>query len=160
MSVEDDTTSTESAWGRTVAEMRELATRLETEGLEVATVRAGNTAPVPPSAGASERFGLVHTVSGDDEAAVRAVLQDATVKEYTVHSRSVSSTAFVVTQLTAPAAGRALLIAGVVETDEAAELREAAHDREEMYTHVQLLDWTHLGSVRHDDPAAFFPEED
>jgi hypothetical protein len=27
----------------------------------------------------------------------------------------------------------------------------------ELHSHVQLLDWTHLGSFRHDDPAAFFP---
>lgn len=160
MSIEDGIPSTDSAWGRTVREMQELATRLEAEGLEVTVVRAGNTAPVPPEAGDSTRFGLVYTVPGENEAGVRAVLQDATVEEYTIHRRSLSSTIFIVTQFRAPAADRALLIAGVIEADETDELREAASERGEMYTHIQLLDWTHLGSVRHDDPTAFFPEED
>jgi len=160
MSTENTNAQSETAWSRTVLEMRELATELEAAGLEVTAIRAGNTAPVPPESGETERFGLVHTVSGENEAAVRAVLEEATVEEYAVHRRSLCSMTFTVTQLTAPTAGRALLIAGVIETDEATELREAASERGEMYTHVQLLDWTHLGSVRHDDPSAFFPEEE
>lgn len=33
----------------------------------------------------------------------------------------------------------------------------AVRNAGELHTHVQLLDWTHLGSFRHDDPAAFLP---
>ncbi|MFB6218708.1 MAG: hypothetical protein ABEH77_05945 [Halobacteriaceae archaeon] len=156
MSTDDDASGTASGWERTVSEMQTAAARLEEAGWTVETVRAGDTAPEPPEAGEADRFGLVHTVPGSAAAAVRSVLGDD-VEEYTLYRRTVGSTTFLVTELRAPGSRRALLVAGAVDRDDAAALREAASERGEMYTHLQLLDWTHLGSVRHDDPAAFFP---
>ncbi|MFC7081917.1 DUF7529 family protein [Halorussus caseinilyticus] len=37
-------------------------------------------------------------------------------------------------------------------------LVKTALEEDEMYTHVQKLDKTHLGSFRHDDVEKFFPE--
>jgi len=45
---------------------------------------------------------------------------------------------------------------GAFDASAAEALRTAARDAGAMYSLVQLLDWTHLGSFRHDDPDAFF----
>ncbi|MFB6296158.1 MAG: hypothetical protein ABEH66_04860 [Halobacteriales archaeon] len=158
MSAEENTPEDAGEWTQTVAEMRELAAEREAAGWTVETVRAGDTAPEPPELGESGRFGLVHTVPGSAEAGVRSVLQDGVVEEYAVHRRTAGSTRFLVTELRDPDAKRVLLVAGAVDLDDASDLAAAARERGTMYTHVQLLDWTHLGTVRHDDPAAFFPD--
>ncbi len=54
----------------------------------------------------------------------------------------------------------AILLAGTVDTTAADPLVEAAAERGELRTHVQLLDGTHLGSFEHDDPSLFFPSLD
>lgn len=144
------------AWRRTVTEMQSIASSLEVAGWETTTVRAGDTAPEPPELGDTGRFGLVFTVPGTEEQAIERVIADAEVEEYSVYRRVFDSTAFVVVELVAPDARRALLIAGAVDTDDAAELESAAIERGEMHTHIRLLDGTDLGSVRHDEPGPFF----
>lgn len=144
-------------WEQTLAEMDDLASERAADGWETVTVQAGDTAPEPPSAGESDRFGLVYTVPGGAADAVRSFVETASVDGYTVYRRSVGSTLFLVTELVDSAEAVALFVAGVVDTDVADDLVAAATAADEMYTHVQLLDWTHLGSFRHDDPAAFFP---
>lgn len=144
-------------WERTVGEMREIARQYREDGWEVVAVRAGDTAPESPEVGESERFGFVHTVPNAVASDVRSVL-DGDVDGSAIHRRSLGSTLFFVTEITDATTRRALLLAGAVDTGVAEELETAARERGELYTHVQLLDWTHLGTVRHDDPSAFFPE--
>lgn len=156
MSSERESAVDLDAWRRTVTEMQSIASSLEADGWETATIRAGNTAPEPPELGDTGRFGFVFTVPGTEEQAIERVIADADVEEYSVYRRVFDSTAFIVVELVAPDPRRALLIAGAVDTDDAAELESAAMERGEMYTHIRLLDGTELGSVRHDEPAAFF----
>ncbi|PSP87531.1 hypothetical protein BRC78_06495, partial [Halobacteriales archaeon QH_8_68_33] len=66
-------------------------------------------------------------------------------------------TLFLVTEVADTDAERAVYLAGAVDLGVAGDLRETAAEAGELHSHVQLLDWTHLGSFRHDDPAAFFP---
>jgi hypothetical protein len=44
----------------------------------------------------------------------------------------------------------AILLAGAVENGDVGAVRRAAEREGAMYSHVQLLDYTHLGSFRHD----------
>jgi len=67
---------------------------------------------------------------------------------------------FVVTVFLDPDSETAILIAGTYERHLSAELAQAASEADEMYTHVQTLDGTQLGSFRHDDPEKFFPGAD
>ena len=67
---------------------------------------------------------------------------------------------FVVTVLLDPDSETAILIAGTYERHLSTDLARAAADADEMYTHVQTLDGTQLGSFRHDDPEKFFPGAD
>lgn len=147
-----------SAWELTIAEMNELADELTAEGWEVVATRAGHVAPEPPDAGESDRFGLVFVVPGDDEAAFREAFETGEFTEYRVYRRRLGDQLFLVVQYADPDRELAILIAGGVDLAEADDLLAAVREREAMYTHVQLLDWTHLGSFRHDDYAAFFED--
>lgn len=152
----NETATTAGPWEQTLADMDDLASQRTADGWDTITVQAGDTAPEPPVAGESDRFGLVYTVPNGSADAVRAFWETGSVDGYTVYRQKAGSKLFLVTELTDSASQTVLFIAGVVELDVADELIAAAADAGEMYTHVQLLDWTHLGSVRHDDPSAFF----
>lgn len=156
-----DSTSAETgdagAWELTLSEMRDLATEREANGWVTVSIPAGNTAPEPPDAGQTDRFGLVYTVPGDIVDPFRNLYEGAEFDAYTVYRRQVGQTLFLVTEVADTDAERAVYIAGAVDLDVAGDLREAAREAGELYSHVQLLDWTHLGSFRHDDPAPFFP---
>lgn len=149
-------TETTSPWERTLTEMRALAAERRAEGWTAATVQAGDTTPEPPSAGESDRFGIVYTVPNDSVDPIRSFSDDGSVDEYTVYRRTAGSTLFVVTELADHDSRAVLFVAGAVDLDYADDLKTAAAAAGEMYTHLQLLDWTHLASFRHDDPSAFF----
>ena len=153
----DDGADDPGAWERTVTEMRELAADREADGWETVTVRAGDTAPEPPDAGESDRFGFVYTVPGSAADSFRAVYDAGEFDSYTVYRRRAGETLFLVTEVADTDAKRAVFLAGAVDLGVAGDLRETAVEAGELHSHVQLLDWTHLGSFRHDDPAAFFP---
>lgn len=143
-----------------MAELRQLESALEADGWDVTAIPAGHVAPEPPGAGETDRFGLVHVVPGDEADAFEAAFEAGTFAEYEVFRRQVGHRLFLLTKLTAPDERVAILLAGNVDTTQADALLEAATSRGEMFTHVQLLDGTHLGSFHHGDPALFFPSID
>lgn len=149
-----------SAWQRTLEELRQLEAALEEDGWQVVAVPAGHVAPVPPGAGETERFGLVHVVSGEEAPAFEEAYEAGTFAEYEVFRRRVGNRLFLVTKLTAPTERVVILLAGTVDTTQMSALVEAAASRGEVHTHAQLLDGTHLGSFSHDDPSLFFPSLD
>lgn len=146
----------ESAWARTIEEMNDLAERLAADGWDVVATPAGHVAPESPSSGDSDRFGFVFVVPGDEEDAFRDAFETGEFGEYQVFRRRVGNHLYLVVQFTDPDAEIAILLAGGVDMTEAQGMIDAARDRGEMYTHVQLLDWTHLGSFRHEDFETFF----
>lgn len=145
-------------WEQTIAEMRELAAEREADGWETVTVQAGHTAPEPPEAGDSDRFGLVYTAPGDVADEFREIYEDRSFDSYTVYRRQIGQTLFLVTEIADTDGRAAVFLAGGVDLAVADELIEAAREAGELRSHVQLLDWTHLGSFRHEDPSDFFPE--
>lgn len=136
-----------------------MTATLEADGWDVVTVRAGHVAPEPPSHGDTDRFGFVYVAQGSDEDALRAAFDAGGFETYEVFSRRSGSDLYAITRLTDPDRSLAVLLVGAIDLASATELASVAHDRGEMYSHVQLLDGTHLGSVRHDDPAHFLPED-
>ncbi|MFB6362292.1 MAG: hypothetical protein ABEH59_13350 [Halobacteriales archaeon] len=147
----------ENAWERTIAELNRLEADLEAAGQDVVAIPAGHIAPVPPEAGDTDRFGLVHVIPGEEADAFRDAFEAGEYVEYEVFRRQVGHRLFLLTKLGAPDAEFTILLAGSVATTYADGLREAAAEEGEIYTHVQLLDGTHLGSFRHDDPSLFLP---
>ena len=136
-----------------------MTAALEADGWDVVPVRAGHVAPEPPSHGDTDRFGFVYLAQGADEDALRAAFDAGDFPSYEVFSQRTGSDLYAITRLTDPDLALAVLLVGAVDLSHATALASVAHDRGEMYSHVQLLDGTHLGSVRHDDPANFLPED-
>ncbi len=151
----DATESEVDAWERTIDEMERLAAERETEGWETVTITAADTAPTPPEVG-DDRYGLIYTV-GDDVADDFRAVHEAGFDRYEVYRRELGDRLFLVTELLSGPSRTAVFVAGTVDRTLAEDLIAAAAARDEMYTHLQTLDWTRLGSVRHEDPADFFP---
>lgn len=148
-----------TAWEQTVNDMRELAAQRDAEGWKTVTVHAGETTPEPPSEGESTRFGVVYTVPDNAVREIDNIMNGTSMDEYTVYRRQVGKILFLVTEFADGDSEAALFVAGAVNLQFADQLFEAATERGEIYSHLQLLDWTHLASFHHDDPSAFIPEE-
>lgn len=163
-----------NAWGATIGEMRAMAEDLEAEGWSVTTVGADHTAPEPPDVGPEGRFGLSYVVPDNYAREVRATIAAAAgVDEdeldteepreldafgrYEVYRTESSGHAFQVTALYDDDTKTALLLAGTYELRHATSLMKAAVERDEMYTHIQTLDETPVGSFHHEDWELFFP---
>lgn len=148
-----------NGWARTLEAATEMAETLRADGWEVVPVRAAHVAPEPPGHGDTDRFGLVYVAQGEVAEAFEAAVADGEFDGYEVFNRREGSTLFTLTRVTDADRRLAVLLVGAMNLSHAGDLAAAARDRGEMYSHVQLLDGTHLGSFRHDDPAPFLPEE-
>lgn len=146
-----------NAWKQTLEDMTAIGEELESEGWETVTIAAGHTAPEHPDVGNTDRFGLSYVVPGNKAEAFTDAFEAGTFPQYKVYRQEVSGRVFMVTQLMDPDTKTAILIAGSFEIRHAPALVKTAIREEEMYTHVQKLDKTHLGSFRHDDYQRFFP---
>ena len=146
------------AWQRTIEDMRAMEEELEADGWNVVAIAAGHTAPTNPDAGASDRWGFVHVIPDNDADAFEEVVETGTFPKYRVFRNEMQGRIFIVTQLLDPESETAILLAGNFEMRHAPGLVKNALKEDEMYTHVQTLDKTHLGSFRHDDVTKFFPE--
>ena len=147
-----------SPWGRTIQEANAMAEALREDGWDVVVVRAGHTAPVAPDEGETDRWGLMYVAPDGVADALPAAVERADLANYEVFRREVGSDLFLVTRLTDPDERVAVLLVGAVDRTAASDLVAAARERGTLHSHVELLDGTHLLSVRHDDPSAFFPE--
>lgn len=150
--------SQKDAWKQTLDDMQAIAEELEADGWETTTIASGHTAPEPPDAGTTDRFGLVHVIPGNLEQEFADAFENGTFPQYKVYRNQVEGREFTVTQLMDPETKTAILIAGTFELRHASGLVKAAEREGEMYTHVQKLDKTHLGSFRHEDIELFFPD--
>ncbi|WP_135827331.1 DUF7529 family protein [Halorussus halobius] len=147
-----------NAWQRTLDDMQAMGADLEADGWDVVEVAAGHTAPTNPDAGASDRFGFVHVVPGNEADAISEAVETGAFPKYQVFRKEVGGRVFMVTQLLDPDTSTALLIAGNFEMRHAAGLVKNSFEEGVTYTHLQTLDKTHLGSFRHDDVGKFFPD--
>jgi len=146
-------------WSRTLSAATEMAETLRSDGWHVVTVRAAHVAPEPPAHGDSDRFGYVYLAQGAVADDVREAIEEGTIDGYELFTRREGSDLFTVTRVSDTDAKRTVLLVGTVDLTQAADLAAAARERGVMYSHVQLLDGTQLGTFRHDDPTHFFPED-
>lgn len=147
----------QSGWEQTVVDMRRMAADREDAGYETVTLAAGDTAPKPPSSGDSDEWGLSYIIPGNLVDDFTDVYARATFEETGVYQAESTGFAFVVTECLDHDENIALFVAGTYQLQFAAPLVRTAMDRDRMYTHIKKLDGTHLGTIEHDDPEAFFP---
>ena len=152
----DGTQDGTSPWGRTLEEANAMADELDDDGWDVVTVRAAHVAPVGPEEGDTDRFGLIYVAPDGVAESLPAAVERADLHNYEVFRRELGSDLYLLTRLTDPDERVAVLLVGTVDLSMADDLVAAARERGALHTHVELLDGTHLLSVRHDDPGAFF----
>jgi hypothetical protein len=154
-----ETDALSGAWNETLEDMWAMADELDAEGWETLSVVADHTGPEGPEHGDTDRFGLVYVIPGNEAESFEAAIEGS-FPRYDVFRQEVNGRVFMVTELLDPDTETAILIAGNFWSHETDPLVAAARDEGEMYTHVQKLDETQLGSFRHDKPEKFFPELD
>jgi hypothetical protein len=147
-----------SAWTATLEDMEATAEGLRAEGWQVLTIGAGHTAPENPDTG-PDRFGLTHVVPGEEADAFLDIFEAGSFPRYEVFRARQDGKVFLLTELLDPDSKTAVLVAGMYELRHALGCYEAAKAAGEMYTHLQRLDGTHLGSFGHEDYEKFFPPE-
>jgi hypothetical protein len=144
------------AWAATLSDMEATAEELRANGWTVTAVAAGDTAPEHPDAGA-DRFGLVYVIPDNYADEFRTAFEAGQFPTYEVYRARADGNVYLLTQLLDPETSNAILLAGMYELRHALGCVKASNAAGETYTHVQLLDGTHLGSFRHDEPEKFFP---
>lgn len=142
---------------RTLAELEARAGDLREAGWQVATVPAAHVTAEPPEAGDSDRFGYVYVAPGSAADPFREAFETGGFDSFELFRRTVGGTEYLLTELTDTEGEVAILLAGGVENGDPEAVRRAAEREGAMYSHVQLLDYTHLGSFRH-DPGPFFDD--
>jgi hypothetical protein len=147
-----------NAWEATIEEMKTMATELEEDGWDAYYVGAGDTAPESPRTEPEGRFGLTYVIPNNYEEGFVEAFHPGGFTEYEVFRNEVAGTVFQVTVLYDEPTNQAILIAGSYDLLHANPLIATAMRQDEMYTHVQLLDRTHLGSFRHEQWEPFFPD--
>jgi hypothetical protein len=140
-----------TGWEATLDELQQLADQRREAGWEVAVTRAGNTAPEPPDAGDTDRFGLVYVVPGDEADELEALLEGAEIDEFEAYRRTVGTTCFLVTELRATESRRCALVAGAYDVGDAGPLAEHADSVGHLYSRLQRLDGSLVAEVRHEE---------
>jgi hypothetical protein len=147
-----------SGWEQTLADLDAMVADREEAGYEVVKIVAGDTAPKNPDSGDSEEWGLAYVIPGNHVDDFEEIYEQAAFEETAVYQASSGPFQFIVTEVVDHDNELVLFIAGSYELRFAPELVRTAMDRGRMYSHVKTLDGTHLGTIKHDDPGAFFPD--
>ena len=143
---------------RTIEDMNAMAADREEAGYETLTVAAGDTSPKTPTTGESDEWGLSYVVPGNVADEFVALRERAEFDEIGVYQADENGVRFIVTECLDHDEQIALFIAGAFRLQFAAPLVRTSLDRGHLYTHLKKLDGTHLGTIDHDDPDAFFPD--
>lgn len=146
------------AYQQTIEDARQREAEYQDRGWETLLIPAGHTATEPPEVGNPDRFGLVHVIPDNYAEEFSDFFQRGEFPAFDVFRAEVSGRVFLVTELLDPDAELAIIIIANYDLHDARDLIETVLEEEEMYTHVQTLDTTHLGSFYHEDYTKFFPE--
>lgn len=149
--------SIREAWDQTISDARAMATDREDAGYETLVLVSQDTSPVAPDAGDGDEWGLTHLLDGDTAETFADARERVDFDETAVYQAGAADSVFMVTECIDHDAEFVLFIAGAFRRREAIDLVRAALDREEMHSHVRLLDGTIVGSIEHDAASPFFP---
>lgn len=148
---DDRPTDAEKAgWAATLEELSTLADQRREAGWTVVRTQAGNTAPEPPDAGDTDRFGLVHVVPGDAADELTDLFEDADIDEFETYRRTLGDTCYLITELRDTERERCVLVAAAYDVSEAGALADHAAEVGHIFTRFQRLDGSLVAEVRHE----------
>lgn len=148
------------AWVQTIEDMKAIAEQRRQEGWDVVALPAGDTATVSREAGAGDRFGIVHVIADNHAEPFTEAFERGEFPRYEAYRNEIGGFVFLVTELLDPDSDTAILLAGQYELEYVPGMLEAAEDEDVLYTHVQTLDGTVLGSFRHEEYEPLVPDAD
>jgi hypothetical protein len=146
-----------TGWAATLQEQQLVADERREAGWEVLTVQAGDTAPEPPDAGDTDRFGLVYVIPGDEADEFAALLEGTEINEFEAYRRTVGTTCFLLTELRDTANERCVLVAGAYELGDAEALADHAAEVGHLFSRFQRLDGSVVAAVRHESYEKLLP---
>lgn len=144
-------------WARTVADMRAMAEDRAGKGFDTYTLAADDTAGIAPSMGDDDRIGFSHLIPGDEADEIEPVFEGFSLDETGVYQSTDSGHVFMVTELVDYDDETVIYVAGTFRMADAAALVRAAVDMGHLHTYVRRLNRENVGTVRHEDVDAFFP---
>jgi hypothetical protein len=145
-------------WKRTLEDMEQMAEEREEEGWEVLTIAAGDTAPEVPEVRDDDRFGIVYVIPGNKVDRFQEFYRETGFGDYHVYQAEVSGQRFAVTELMDPHTDRVMFVAGQYAVGDAEPVARIAAEEGKVVSIIQQLDGTLLGTFKHDEVTAFFPE--
>jgi len=149
------------AWQQTLDDIHAMADDRRAEGWDVAVTPGVDLAPVSADAGHDDRYGLVFVVPDNYADEFSEAFAAGEFPVYDTFRNEREGWVFLVVELRDPDSETAIFLAGNYELRHAAGMVANARENDgEMFTHVQTLDETHLGSFRHDGVEKFVPHAD
>mgnify|MGYP007039251879 CR=1 FL=1 len=154
-----DSEAQTNEWRATLERADKMGTRLSDDGWQVVTVLAAHVAPVSPTDDPEDRPGLAYIAQGEVAEQFQRAITGGTFDNYEVFNRAVGSDIFSLTRISDTENQVTVLLVGTLNRSLLETLPETAIQHGELYSHVDLLDGTRLGSFHHSDPSPFFPGE-
>lgn len=152
------TSATKEAWIQTNEDMTALAEQRREQGWNTVAIPAAHTAPMARDVGNDDRFGIVHVIPGNYAEAFSDAFEGREFPRYEAYRNEVENAVFLVTELLDPETSTAVLLAGQYELQNASGMVNAAETEGCLYTHVETLDGTPLGSFRHAEYEPLIPD--
>lgn len=144
-------------WGRTIEDTRRMMTDREEDGYETLMLPAGDTTPKNPDSGETNEWGLSYTIPGNKAEPFLEFTERASFDETAVYQKAEGGNVFIVTECIDLNNKLSLFVIGAYQMRFASPMVRTAMDRGEMHTHIKKLDGTHLQTIEHRHPEAFFP---
>ncbi|SDR28260.1 DUF7529 family protein [Natronobacterium texcoconense] len=151
-------TAATKAWQRTLEDMEGLAEEREEQGWDVVSIISGNTAPTPPSGSEDDWFGPSFIIPDNKATPFEEAFERGEFPLYEVYRETVDDRVFLVVEYIDPDVETVIMIAGQYRLRNAAGMASAAIDDDVIYTRVQTLDGTVLGSFQHEEYEKFVPD--
>lgn len=138
------------AYKHLLSEQDELAADRENDGWDVLTLTSTHTNMLSTD---DERdwWGFSHIVGGSDAEAFEEFYDSNEFTEYLVYRRQVEGYMYLVTELLDPTNKRTVLIASRYDRQMAKGVINSAKSEDVLYTHVQTIDGTIVGSFEHEE---------
>lgn len=138
------------AYKQLLSEKDELAADREDDGWDVLTLTSTHTNMLSTD-NDRDWWGFSHIVGGSDAEAFEDFYDQNEFTEYLVYRRQVEGYMYLVTELLDPTDKRTVLIASRYDQQLAKGVINSAKSEGVLYTHVQTIDGTIVGSFEHEE---------
>jgi hypothetical protein len=154
----DDTGAHQSAWSQTLEDMESIAEARREEGWDAVTLTTANTGPISRGDNDNpDRFGLVTVLPDNYAEEFEEMYESHDLDQYQVYSNMVEGFMYIVLEVLDAEEQTSLFLALRYDLVLAEGMINSALDEGTLYTHVNTIDGTELGTFEHQDYEALLP---